>query len=110
MGVGIVEGPVQRADELHPEQAGLREARHQLETEIGPQGRLDGTQEEDVVLGGVVPVARSFGPAAVRGERRHRADDRPPGVIDDLAGQLGLAIGHRERPTVNPPLQTWFQL
>ena len=102
MGVGIVEGPVQGADRLHPKLARLTKTRHLLQAEVGPQGRLDSAQEADVVLGRVVPVTRAFRPAAVGGEGSHGPNDRAPGMIDDLPCQVRLAIGDGERTRGQP--------
>src|SRR5271166_3092010 len=102
MGVGIVEGPVQGADRLHPKLARLTKTRHLLQAEVGPQGRLDRTQEEDVVLGRVVPVTRAFRPAAVGSKKSHGPDYRAPGMIDDLPCQVRLAIGDGERTRGQP--------
>ncbi len=97
-----VESTVQGADRLHPKLARLTKTRHLLQAEVGPQGRLDRTQEEDVALGRVVPVTRSFRPAAVGGEGSHGPNDRTPGVIDELPCQVRLAIGDGERTRGQP--------
>src|SRR5271157_4376026 len=102
MGVGIIESTAQGADRLHPKLARLTKTRHLLQAEVGPQGRLDRTQEEDVVLGRVVPVTRSFRPAAVGGEGSHGPNDRAAGMIDDLPCQVRLAIGDGERTRGQP--------
>lgn len=91
--VGVVEGQLERPDELDAEVAGLREARHFLEAKVGTQGRLQGRQIVDVVLRGIPPVAGAFRPAAVRRERLHGQDDRLAAVVEDLPGQGRLLVG-----------------
>src|ERR1051326_415952 len=75
----------------------LTKARHFVQIEIGAERGIEGREKSYVITCGIIPVAGSFLPCAVRRELGHSELDGFESCMQNLAGEFGFNIGEGKR-------------
>src|SRR5439155_18474066 len=70
----------------------LTETGHLQEAKIRAQSGFKPSEEDDVIGGRVIPIARPFFPRAVRGKLGHRQRERFQSVMQDFARDLRFDV------------------